>query len=190
MSQQVAGAEVGAITALVAGGAPPLDPRPQRATEVANHSVVFGQHDQAGGGLGDRLGEALGQPTHHRPAHHHRVVLLSPRRPTGDLDPASPDDGLTDGGANGQIQGLGLVDRAGDGQQAVGDGNPLLRPGDVEQRAHVLDDAAHVKRQPRLRNQPPRDLVDQDELVASGVVAFHQIQGDVPPLFPPQSWGG
>ncbi len=158
MVEEVAGAELGAERALVAGrpGDPPDGSRPPGV--AAEERMIPRQDDQPRRRLGHRLREVVGQPAHHGPADEDAEVGLERAARGG--------DDIRERGADGRFQGHGAGHQAGHGQGLAGH-----RPAaaDIDQRLHVLDHGVHVLGQAAGPDDPAGDLVDQDELVARGI---------------------
>ncbi len=158
MIQQVAGAELGAERALVAGG--PGDPPDRlRASGIPpDEAVIPGKNDQAGRRLGHGLRKIAGQPSHHDPADEDAEVGT-------DGAPGGRED-IGERSADGDLERLRSGDQPGHGQEFAGD--RAVEP-DIDQRFHVENDGADVLGQAARTDDPPHDFIDQHELIARGI---------------------
>ena len=167
VSQEVAGAELGAEAALVARRLPD-----QRACSIVGavaprKDVALGEAEQGPRRAGHDLVEALHELAHHHPAHQDvsDPVRVGTHR-AQDVAVA---------GADRRADGHRLGHVAGDGQVLVGH-RPI--EGHVEQGLDVHDHAPDVEGESAGRDDPPGRFVHGQELVPGRVVVPEGVDGD------------
>jgi len=134
--------------------------------------VVFWQYDDAAGGFGDGLVNAIEQLAHHRAAVH-KIRF-------GGGDAAGTGDHLAQWGANRHGDGDRVGHGARDGQGAVGHRRVVVhRACQVDQRQHIVDRHAHILGQRGRRHPPSGGHPDGDDLVTGRVNVFQDVDAHV-----------
>ena len=135
MARTQFGAQVTLLTHRAGGG----HDVSHRLAVAADHDVVFRQHDDAAGGFGDRLVDAIEQLAHHR-ATVHKIRL-------GGGDAASAGDHIAQRRANRHRDRDRVRHRTRNGQRALSHRRAVVhRTRQVDQRQHIVDRHTHVLR--------------------------------------------
>jgi hypothetical protein len=162
VTKQVTGAEFGAVAALVTSGFADGSPGRSRHKLALDDMMLAGQKDGAGGGFGDGRVKVVGGLAHHQAAEAKDWILGG--------GPASGGQAVAEGGADRDYQSDRPADRAGQGEDLVGDGFALSSRGDVQEGLHVVNDRPDLEWNPGRRNQAARHFVDQVVFVTSRVI--------------------
>ncbi|MFM1942776.1 MAG: hypothetical protein RI897_1758 [Verrucomicrobiota bacterium] len=136
VAEEVAGAEFGAIAALVAGGFTDGGLGGGGFEFALDDVVGLGEDDDAGGGFSDGGIEVGGGLAHHESADTEDGFCGGGA--SGELD------GVAEGGADGDGEGDGIMDGAGDGEGFVGDGLSGGGAGDIGESFDVIDDCSDL----------------------------------------------